>query len=346
MKSKITLALFGTVIGLLLVVAVYPLLKRLADDYARQLPDGSQFESLDQFKRAMLVRGPEDMKADRSVSLRSIITPHPDNKIIYDLLPNLDVRFQGVRVETNSCSFRDSEYPIEKSADTYRIAMLGDSFAFGWGVKVEESFANVIEQQLNQYLDGKVRVELLNFGVPGYSTFQQVALFKERALDYQPDAVLIYFVDNDFGLPFFIKDMHNEGSFMRDTTFARKSWKRDDPLINQERRRLERLLDPNRAMLRLLKTTSKNSIDFFVTINPRRNWRHDKKRLWAINQRKAINFLNLREDFLKLIEERNIDVSTLSLKNDPHPSAAKHQLLGEILAARLLPHVLKRVSLP
>jgi hypothetical protein len=36
---------------------------------------------------------------------------------------------------------------------------------------------------------------------------KQVSLFEELGLDFNPDAVLLYFVQNDFGMPFFIRDL-------------------------------------------------------------------------------------------------------------------------------------------
>jgi len=49
------------------------------------------------------------------------------------------------RYITNQARFRvprpDLEYPLAKPSDTYRIMLLGPSYAFGWGVDYELSFA-------------------------------------------------------------------------------------------------------------------------------------------------------------------------------------------------------------
>jgi hypothetical protein len=110
------------------------------------------------------------------VSLRAIVRSHPSDSIIYTLKPDLDLNFVRARVQTNSCGMRSPERPIVKPPGVYRIALLGDSFAFGWGVEQHETFAQKLEDVLNKRSRGHVKFEVLNFGVPGYSTFQEVAL--------------------------------------------------------------------------------------------------------------------------------------------------------------------------
>ena len=335
MKEKLILMCFGVALGLICLGFSYPLYYA----YMRKLPEGAVFESVEEFQRAMLKRDKRDVSSDQSVSLRSIITPHPSDILMYDLLPNLDVKFQRVRVQTNSCGMRSPERTVEKAEGSIRIALLGDSFAFGWGVEQDRTFARVLEKRLNQIYGEAVHFEVLNFGVPGYSTFQQVELLEEKGLDFSPDIVLVYFVENDFGLPFFIKNVHKKGEMMPATVFAKKSWKRNDPLIDQQNQKLLSSLDPNRALNRLSALLEERGIELLVAINPRPDWHEDRKRLWAVRKNPKIHLLKLREGFISLVEKRKIPVRSLSLSFDPHPSAAKHQLLGEVLAAEMLPHV-------
>ncbi|MCB0333512.1 MAG: SGNH/GDSL hydrolase family protein, partial [Bdellovibrionales bacterium] len=198
MREKLFLLSFGVILGCLSLWAARPLIIQLTS----KLPEGAQFESVEEFQRAMLKHDERDTKENGSVSLRSIITPHPSDEIMYDLLPNLHVDFQGVPVRTNSCGMRGKEISTIKPERTYRVAFLGDSFTFGWGVNEEEAFPWIVEKILQEHASEGVNVEIINMGVPGYSTFQQVALFEEKGLDFAPDAVVLYFVDNDFGLPF------------------------------------------------------------------------------------------------------------------------------------------------
>ncbi|MDC0358951.1 SGNH/GDSL hydrolase family protein [Oligoflexia bacterium] len=335
MKAKIVLISFGAILGLLVTGLAYPYLRPPAD-----LPAGSQFETLEEFQRVMVESDERDLKSDRSVSLRSIIAPHPSLQIMYELRPNLSVKFQGVPLQTNDCGMRGPQHSLARDQNTLRIALLGDSFAFGWGVKHEESFAAQLESVLNGYLKGEQEVEVLNFSVPGYSTFQEVALFEEKGLDFDPDLVLVYFVNNDFGLPFFIKNIYGSGGVISGQKYAKKSRAKHDLAIRKQQKRLERMLDPNRALRRLSELTGEQGIKLFVAINPHPRWRRDKRKLWILRENPEIHFLNLRPGFEQVVEEQQISPAALSLKRDPHPSALKHKILGELLAGMLYSHML------
>lgn len=331
MKTKITLIIFGITMGLLALAAAYPILR----NFTSQLPEGTSFSSLVDFQTQMLQRDNRDLKEDRSVSLRSIVAPHPSPLIMYDLLPNLKVKFQRVTLETNSCGMRGPDRPMEKAKNVFRIALLGDSFAFGWGVEQESSFAQVTEDFLNEFTKERIKVEVLNLGVPGYSTFQQVAIFEERGLDFSPDAVLVYFVNNDFGLPFFIGDVKQTGHMIDAKTFSHSVWKGRSELAKQELKRLQLLLDPNSALRHLVKLSERGGFTVHFAINPRKNWQNDRTRLWILREERRINVIPLARGYNDIVKNRGINPKSLRLTNDPHPNAAKHKILAEVLAAHL-----------
>lgn len=296
--------------------------------------DGTTFENLDDLRRAMLGEA-DKPSSSKGVDLRAILNPHPDDRIIYDLRPKLDVTFQRVPVRTNTCAMRGVEQHVTKEPDAFRIALLGDSFAFGWGVDQGEIFASVLERILNEKAEGRRKIEVLNFGVPGYSTFQEVAVFRERALEFSPDAVLVYFIENDFGMPFFVKNVFNPGEISPGATFAAMMHKSDDERV-EEQKKLLRSFDPSRALAELNAITRENGMQLFVAFNPRAKWAKDKKRLWAIDDKSGINVIPMFDELVRTIKVRNIDDKTLQLSDDPHPSAAKHELLAQILAPHFL----------
>ncbi|RMG44222.1 MAG: SGNH/GDSL hydrolase family protein [Candidatus Dadabacteria bacterium] len=322
---NLILVVFGLLIGLAVSEAVLSIW--FAPDH------NSSFENLEDLRRAMLT--PDKNKSSSgSVPLAHIITPHPDDNIIYDLRPNLDVRFQRVRVKTNSCGMRGPERTITKPPGVYRIALLGDSFAFGWGVPQNKIFAQVMEDSLNRLFKGKPKVEVLNFGVPGYSTFQEVAKFKETGLDFNPDAVLVYFVDNDFGMPFYVRDVHRRGRLMSALRFADLARKALDPEIEQQRIDFFKY-NPNRSLKELADITTKNGIKLYLTINPRKNWLSNKKKLWVLKRNNRIRFFSLRKELLYVLNVRGLTATDITLKDDPHPNAVRHEILGELLAAHM-----------
>lgn len=106
--------------------------------------------------------------------------------------PNAKAHLMGTDVEINSDGFRDDEYSKERN-DKYRIAVLGDSLTFGWGVEKDETFEVLLEQMLSD----KRPTEMINFGHGNYNTEQQVNLFKEKGLQYNPDKVLVFYFIND-----------------------------------------------------------------------------------------------------------------------------------------------------
>ena len=293
---------------------------------------GSEFENLEEFRRAMLARDTRDEQSDGSVSFRSIILPHSSDRIIYTLKPSFEARFQRVPVKLNSHGMRSPERPFEKPVGTYRIALLGDSFAFGWGVEADKIFAQVLEDELNRRFGGAPRIEVLNFGVPGYSTFQEGALFEELGSKFKPDAVLVYFVNNDFGLPFFIKNFESPGEIVSNAQFKDLNRRSKQSQTEQKHKELLKSLDANRALKQLAKYCAEQGTRLFVTVNPRKGYEKDKRKLWALRHLPDVKLLELRERLLARIAAEQIAPADLSLGWDPHPSPLKHRLLGELLA--------------
>jgi hypothetical protein len=102
-------------------------------------------------------------------------------------------------VRISSQGLHDVEHPKQKPANTFRIAVLGDSFTEALQVPMEKNFSSVLQQQLQGCapLNGK-RVEVLNFGVHGYGTAQELQMLRHYAWDYSPDLVLLaFFTGND-----------------------------------------------------------------------------------------------------------------------------------------------------
>jgi len=122
--------------------------------------------------------------------------PSPVPDLVYELKPNADALFNLIPLRTNAQGLRERDLPPAKPADTFRIAVVGDSFTFGQGVPAEQTWPRVLER-LIQKTDPPRRVECLNFGVPGYCLRQYLAVLNHKILPYQPDLILIGFTAND-----------------------------------------------------------------------------------------------------------------------------------------------------
>jgi lysophospholipase L1-like esterase len=106
-------------------------------------------------------------------------------------------KIPGYRVVTNSQGFRDAEFNKSKPDDAFRIAFVGDSFTFGWGVNRSDIFVQIIEDRLQKSIKDK-RVQVYNFAVPGYQPDNERNMIKHRVVEYNPDLVLIGFtMDED-----------------------------------------------------------------------------------------------------------------------------------------------------
>lgn len=101
--------------------------------------------------------------------------------------------FAHIRI--NRAGFRDREHSRDKPLGTFRIAILGDSYSEALQVSIEQTFWTLLESKLQQCRSfaGR-RVEVLNFGVSGYSTAQELLLLRQRVWDYSPDLVLLAFL--------------------------------------------------------------------------------------------------------------------------------------------------------
>lgn len=117
-----------------------------------------------------------------------------DDHLIFRHKPSWETRYGDIRVIYNERGLRDR--PILPKADgEYRILALGDSVTFGWGVDQGKTFAARLESLLPSRLHRPVRV--INSGVGGYNTVQEVTYFKRDGIALKPDLVLLTYVQND-----------------------------------------------------------------------------------------------------------------------------------------------------
>ena len=105
-----------------------------------------------------------------------------------------------VDISTNSDGLRGSkDFDHTTPPGTHRIAILGDSFAFGYGCNDSEVVSGVLERTLNERPGGKDKWEVLNFGVSGYGQSEELLLYRHKTRRYKPDTVILFYFDNDIG---------------------------------------------------------------------------------------------------------------------------------------------------
>ena len=94
-------------------------------------------------------------------------------------------------VRLNSHGFREREFTEVPSPNVHRIAVVGDSFTFGNGLRAELRFSELIQHSLGP------EFEVLNFGVPGYNTPNELDVVRRVVLPLHPEFVLLQWFVND-----------------------------------------------------------------------------------------------------------------------------------------------------
>ncbi|HEX8556483.1 MAG TPA: hypothetical protein VF668_00045 [Pyrinomonadaceae bacterium] len=101
-------------------------------------------------------------------------------------------------VRINSDGLRDREHDRRKPPDVLRVAVVGDSYTEALQVAQEDGFVSVLGRRLGACprLGGRA-VEVINFGVSGYSTAQELLTLREKVWAYSPDVVLLLVTTNN-----------------------------------------------------------------------------------------------------------------------------------------------------
>ncbi len=125
--------------------------------------------------------------------------------MVYELRPGFEGLYAGQLVSVNKLGFRSTETAEDIARSAVRIVVIGDSVAFGQGVRDGEALPDQLAARLRKRLPGPIAV--VNLGVPMYDTCHEYAMFRERAVPLNPQVALLIYLDNDTDpLPLHIKD--------------------------------------------------------------------------------------------------------------------------------------------
>src|SRR5262245_22837150 len=118
-----------------------------------------------------------------------MVVASENQSLVYELNKNY--------AEINSFGMRDEEFDIASIRGLYKIAVIGDSHAYSTKVKnLSETFPAQLEKYLNQDT-GQHTIKVINFGVPGYNTAQELELLKDKVLMFEPRMIILQYCIND-----------------------------------------------------------------------------------------------------------------------------------------------------
>lgn len=178
-------------------------------------------------------------------------------------------RLEGYSRESFSkAGWRDVERTVEKPANTFRVALIGDSATESLQVPLEQVWATIAEKQINQDLaaaksitsssasgsafgssapssSSPPHVEVINFGVSGYSTSQELLLLRKEVVKYKPDLIVVLYSRGDSDessvdpakystaepRPYFYLDQNNQLQLDRTVLLANKQKLQSNPIL-------------------------------------------------------------------------------------------------------------------
>lgn len=119
----------------------------------------------------------------------------------------------------NALGYRGDDIQQPKPDGIYRVVALGGSTTYGEFIpQAEDAYPAQLQTLLRTEYDHE-QVEVINAGVPGYTTYGTFVNFAMRVLDLNPDMVIVYHAVNDITprlvLPEFYRGDHPGRGFWR-----------------------------------------------------------------------------------------------------------------------------------
>ncbi|MFN7976817.1 MAG: SGNH/GDSL hydrolase family protein [Vicinamibacterales bacterium] len=270
-------------------------------------------------------------------------------------------KWMRTQVRHNHYDYRGGEFEEVKPAGVYRVAVMGDSFTYGNGVREDQRFSNLVGAALADR-----HVEVLNFGFPGNNWPEHVRTLERRVLRLRPDFVLLQWGTNDIELDEHVagrpktppliadRDWH-EWLYARSAlyTMINAQWVRwqirktmgdsyDHYLVrlygdpaSEGARRAETL------MRRFLELCRERGVgvglvlfpDAAVSLGPDYPYQFMHDRVAAICREAAITCLDLLPEYRKVPDRFSLWVTPL----DAHPSALANRMAADAVLAAFAP---------
>ena len=121
--------------------------------------------------------------------------------VVEEHRPNANAWLMGTRVETDEHGFRlpDPATRAERHPGDRRVAVVGDSLTFGWGVPEGETYSDQLERLLNRICParGGRRATVENAGIGNCNTSMELARYRVQVRPLHPEWTIVGFFIND-----------------------------------------------------------------------------------------------------------------------------------------------------
>ncbi|MGI9591745.1 MAG: SGNH/GDSL hydrolase family protein [Myxococcota bacterium] len=258
-----------------------------------------------------------------------------DPELVYELVPGAETTRDGIPIRINADGFRDDPFPGPRRPGEFRVVVLGDSVAAGHSVALEEAFPQLLEARLRESLPAGARLAtVLNFGVYGYATRQELRLLETRGLAYEPDLVILAYHLNDPD----VADAGQARHFRRPPSYlldelrgAARAWRlRRDAREYHRRIHADHGAEIAADFARLGTLSADSGVPVLVAVLPLFEWQRDyawadlHRRLGELARANGLAFLDLAP---RLVARPVAEVG----HNVWHPNARGHALIADEL---------------
>ena len=122
-----------------------------------------------------------------------------DHYLFWKFRPNQIIKsdfFVEGEYRISSFGLRNQEFSREKPDGVFRIICLGNSNTFGWKQAEKDAYPQQLQELFGRNPSG-LKIEVINAGITGYSSYQGKLFLKNYILKLKPDLVLVNYGWND-----------------------------------------------------------------------------------------------------------------------------------------------------
>jgi lysophospholipase L1-like esterase len=130
-----------------------------------------------------------------------------------------------LRATHNTLGFRGPETTWAKPEGRLRVLCVGGSSTYGYTVSSNETTYPARLQHYLGLLRPEADIEVINSGVPGYTTFESLTNLATRAIALEPDIVIVYHGINDAQAALYRSAKHPDAPVQPDNTHYRSNWR-------------------------------------------------------------------------------------------------------------------------